>query len=905
MSKNKTAIAIALLLLATIAVTIFALPEANARDPPWEYITYCYVAPSPPVVGVGQEMLIQFWLNALPPTAAGAWGDRWHFWVDVTKPGGDTETIGGTTGFESDPVGGGYTWYTPTELGTYKIVARFPGQTITGIPGRETHISVGDIYEASTSKPAYFTVQEETVPHYAETPLPTDYWTRPIYDANRGWGNTAMGQWLGGSSYEDMRSKGIPYTTGPESSHILWTTSYWSGGTMGGFGDVAYYNGIAYEGFGSPKLVLEGKAYYPVQTPPRYGWYCIDLYTGETIYYENNTDGTTAMPEFGQVLNFATPNQFGGFPYLWRTSGLGSNTWEMLDAFTGKGICKIKNVHTSGMQFRDSIGSICYVNVVNLGTDEEPNFYMQIWNTTEAIWWRPNYGAQPPKTLIDGTTGIPNTSTGNDYWFWRPGATTVGMSSSGYTTYDGDNGYSMNVSIASLLGPWNQITTTFFIWTIPNTASVRDVIPDEMVIVGANGRNDARGDIEGFFRGISLERPNWGTTLWNTIYHPPKATTDYPNNTYSGDVSFGGLDYESGVFWYTERVTGKIWVYSIDTGQQLWEYEETSPWYYYGTSLTVHKGKAYTISTGGIVNCFNANTGEFYWNWTAPSIGYLETEGLTYSTVSLAFFIDDAVTGRDKLYLHGSTGWAGQTSPIRRDGSIFCIDTSTGEMLWRLMAYPCYANNALSRVVISEGRIIYMDNHDNQIYCIGRGPSATTVSAPQLVPDVGSSVMITGTVTDQTPSGRHNVAGSLDFTLKGTPAIADESMDAWMEYMFHQRPKPTNATGVEVILETIDPNNNFYEIGRTTSDMEGNYGFMFTPEVPGTYQIIARFEGSASYGSSSATTYMGVSEAPQATPTPTPPPPTMTDTYVLGIGAGAIIAIVVVGLVLALMLRKR
>jgi hypothetical protein len=165
--------------------------------------------------------------------------------------------------------------------------------------------------------------------------------------------------------------------------------------------------------------------------------------------------------------------------------------------------------------------------------------------------------------------------------------------------------------------------------------------------------------------------------------------------------------------------------------------------------------------------------------------------------------------------------------------------------------------------------------------------------------------MITGTVTDQSPSGRHNVAGSLDFSLKGTPAIADEYMDAWMEYMFHQRPIPADATGVEVILETLDPNDNYYEIGRTTSDINGNYGFKFTPPVPGTYKIIARFEGSASYGSSSETTYMSVEEAPAATPAPTPTPAPMTDTYVLGIGAAAIIAIVAIGLVIILMLRKR
>jgi hypothetical protein len=90
-----------------------------------------------------------------------------------------------------------------------------------------------------------------------------------------------------------------------------------------------------------------------------------------------------------------------------------------------------------------------------------------------------------------------------------------------------------------------------------------------------------------------------------------------------------------------------------------------------------------------------------------------------------------------------------------------------------------------------------------------------------------------------------------------------------------------------------------------TSDIEGNYALPFEPLVPGTYQIIAQFDGSASYGPSSATTYITVEEAPAATPMPTPTPAPMTDTYVLGLGAGAIVAILAIGIVIILMLRKR
>jgi len=125
-----------------------------------------------------------------------------------------------------------------------------------------------------------------------------------------------------------------------------------------------------------------------------------------------------------------------------------------------------------------------------------------------------------------------------------------------------------------------------------------------------------------------------------------------------------------------------------------------------------------------------------------------------------------------------------------------------------------------------------------------------------------------------------------------------------MEYIYMQKPMPTDVTGVEVVLETLDPNGNFYEIGRTTSDENGMYSHMFTPEVPGKYTIIASFKGSESYWGSRAETAIGVEEAPIATPTPTPPPPAMTDTYVIGFGTAALIAIIVIGVILIL-LRKR
>jgi hypothetical protein len=682
---------------------------------------------------------------------------------------------------------------------------------------------------------------------------------------------------------------------------------------MGGYNDTAFYNGIAYESFSSPLVCLDGMAYYSVNNPPRQGWYCINLYNGQTEYFQNNTNGQSAMPSMGQIFNYESPNQGGGFSYLWNTQAgtpqqieifpgffiTSYNTWEMLDGFTGNPICSIANVSTAGTEFRDDIGSICYLNFVNLGTPAAPNYYMQIWNTTQAIWWQPSFGIAPPATLLNGTTNLPLTDTGNDYWFWRPGAASTSAGGFGGTdygkVYDGNNGYSMNVSVTGTPG------TIYWIQ------------PGQYVITGADGQNDARGVVQGYLRAYSLAAPTWGHTLWTTTFTPPKATDAYPNSTNSGGVTLHVVDAPSGTFYFEEPVTGKQWIYSLSTGQQLWNNTIESAWSYYGTAMNFHDGKAYTVGPSGgpldetawgIISCFNATTGQFLWNWTAPDIGYLETQGSTYTPLVLKFWVDDPVTGHTYLYVDGSTPWAGQTSPIRRDSALFCIDCNTGQTVWRLEAYPNPEGSA--NVVISDSKIIYLDAHDDNIYCLGKGPSATTVSAPQSDASVGSVLTITGTVTDQTTSGRINVAGSTDFTLQGTPAISDASMEAWMEYKFQQRPIPSNATGVPVTLDAIDPNGNIIHIGNVTSDITGTYGCEFTPQVPGTYHIIATFAGSNSYGNSFAETYMAVGSAPAATHAPTATPTSVADMYFVPAIAGLFVLIIIVAIVLALlMLRKR
>ncbi len=139
--------------------------------------------------------------------------------------------------------------------------------------------------------------------HIIETPLPAGYWTRPVYDANRGWGAAVMGQWLGQPWDTTLsRTYGVQNQEAVLSPHVLWTRPAWTGGIMGGFNDTAFYNGIAYETFSSPLVCLDGMGYYAVDNPPRQGWFCINLYTGQTEYFQNDTDGqsdyTNIWPDF-------------------------------------------------------------------------------------------------------------------------------------------------------------------------------------------------------------------------------------------------------------------------------------------------------------------------------------------------------------------------------------------------------------------------------------------------------------------------------------------------------------------------------------------------------------------------------------------------------------------------------
>ncbi|HEX7482714.1 MAG TPA: carboxypeptidase-like regulatory domain-containing protein, partial [Candidatus Bathyarchaeia archaeon] len=226
------------------------------------------------------------------------------------------------------------------------------------------------------------------------------------------------------------------------------------------------------------------------------------------------------------------------------------------------------------------------------------------------------------------------------------------------------------------------------------------------------------------------------------------------------------------------------------------------------------------------------------------------------------------------------------------------VNATTGAEIWTIDGYG--TNNGFA---IADGYFVYLNLYDLQIYTVGKGPSQTTVTASPKVSTEGSSVIIEGSVTDIATGTKQNEQAAR--FPNGIPAVSDASMSAWMDYVYMQKPRPTDTTGVPVTLSVIDSNNNERVIGNTTSNDDGFFTFNWTPDIAGQYTVFASFEGSKSYWPSYAVTSFAVdAAAPTATPLPVAAQPP-TEMYFIISTIAIIAAIAIIGFVIILVLRKR
>jgi outer membrane protein assembly factor BamB len=551
-------------------------------------------------------------------------------------------------------------------------------------------------------------------------------------------------------------------------------------------------------------------------------------------------------------LDFESPNQHGVVGgVLWQSSSAGGvTTWQAFDGFTGKWMYNLTGV-PGGTDVYTSQGEIVRY-VLNYNSTSKSG-WLALWNSTQAL-------------LSIGT--------GYNINSWRPVGNVINAS----TMYSWNKTYSADLSGSS-------------------SPSIFAILPGDIILGRSSNLSPGVGarftDNPYTMWAISDKPESRGQLLWRRDYAAPE----------NGNLTLrlAAVDPVNRV-WTMNDVEYMQWRgYSLDTGEPLWGPTTTQfrALQFFGSGegggqrgVTAY-GNIYVQGFGGEIFCYSAKDGTEVWKFNDTYSGLETAWGLR------PIFISAVADG--KIYAFNNEH--SPNAPLYRGNKIYCLDAYTGEEIWTLLSWSGQTGGqGGSTAVLADGILSYYNYYDNSIYAIGKGPSETSVSASPEVSVQGNSVLLEGTVIDIS-AGTKLGEEAVRFP-NGVPAVSDSSMSAWMEYVYMQKPRPADVTGVEVVLSVLDANGNYREIGKTTSDSNGFYSLAWTPDIPGKYMVYASFAGSESYWPSNAEAAFVVDEAaPQVTPEY---PQTVDNTMtIVGVGAAMLAAIAIVGVALALMLRKR
>jgi PQQ-like domain len=833
---------IAMLLLLTFAASlVMSLPTTQAQAPAWKTFAFVDAVPNP--VGVGQEVLIRLGVVQLLGYPQDSWTG---LTVTVVKPDGTTETLGP---FTTDSTGGTATLYTPTAAGTYKLTTHFPQQAFPETffdMEKGILVTAGTVVQSADSDTIYLVVQQAPLPSYPGHALPTEYWTRPIDPQLREW-YTISGNWVN----RPANDVALYNDNAPETAHVLWTKPLTTGGLTGGLlgeGQVpaGSETGDAYAGKFLNSVVLNGVLYYNRDDDyaGQKGIVAVDLHTGQELWFRNNT-----YLSFGQVFYFNSYNYDGVYTYLWDASA--GSTWKAYDPFTGEWTYTMINM-PSGTQVYGPSGEILIYQI------DYANGRMALWNSTAA-------GHTAPGFNIDPTTG------GSWSNFWG------GPLVSGSTIDASDpRCYTWNVSIPAGLAP------------DATESEGLQIYADRIVALHFN-------DTRVRCWAISNLASNRGTLLFDKTWNAPSTWLDAAMVLqYTGATD----EVKNGVIAVWAKELRKHYAFSVETGDFLWETasEHWLDWYGWGNmehTWYFAYGKLYSVGVAGIVYAYDLKTGNTAWTYNLTD-AYNEPVTGNYWWGWITMIADG------KVYVGHLEHSAEQ--PIPRGAPLVCLNGSDGSVVWRVNGMY-RATRWGGNAVMGDSIMATMDTYDQRIWAVGKGPSATTVTVQDDTVTDGDKVLLKGYVTDTSP-GTKDVGLQARFP-NGVPAVSDDSQSDWMLHVYKQFELPTSAKGVEVIVEVFDPNNNYYEVGRATTDLTGFFKLAFTPQVPGEYTIVARFAGSKAYYGSFAENAVSVKEAPPATPVPTNPPASLADQYLLPATGGIIAAIAIVGAIVVLMLRRK
>jgi outer membrane protein assembly factor BamB len=881
--KNRfVTIVIAIFLMISMSASIVLIPNASAHTPKWNIPTYAYIIVAPNPVGVGQRVNVIMWLDLTFQSAAWTNDYRWHnYKLTITKPDLTTET----QIFETctDTTSAQYYSFTPGQAGNYTFSFSFPGQDFNQYPHPSNNAYENDTYLASSASTT-LTVQEDAVPVGINSyPLPNEYWARPIYGENTDWW-TISSDWLGSGSPQ-RSTLFVDDAVGSQTSHVMWTKSIQAGGVVGGNkvtvqGDT-YFEGSAYINRYSNPIIVDGKIYYtePVSfTGSTAGpTDCVDLRTGKLLWSRSDVPSLS----FAYVMDVppGNPNQHGVFPPILFTS----NFARAFDGDTGDPLFNCTNV-PSGTGVMGPNGEVLRYVMNNTGTQSNPNWQLAQWNSSK-IWYGGATGLSP--SIVNATGSTPSMIGGV-----LSGSITV---DAGIT--DPTNSrwrYDWNTSI-----PWRNTMTLSPTVIAANYGDVMICRNGSLPSMGLALSTVSYIPYTYFAVNLNTSKGTVGSILWMKTYDPP-----------AGNLTIfqGGYGFPERIFLESYKETGQWVAYSMDSGNKLWgptiSQTEINSLDYYGNQFSgasiaqVAYGNVYTSEFGGILYCFNAQTGELKWTYGNGGEGNSTNAGYYSPRGNYPTFV--GTIGGGVVYLETTEHTV--TTPIYKGAMTRAVNATDGTELWTLSDYTGGGASGAA-YAIADGYTTFFNGYSNQIYVLGRGVSATTVSAPHIGLSFGTALIIAGSVTDIS-------AGTIidEQTARfpnGVACASDASMTDWMGYVYQQRPLPTNFEGVKVSIDVIDSNGNYRNIGTATTDSSGTYRLTWTPDISGDYTVIATFAGTNGYWSSYAEEGFTVMEEPAVTPAPTQAQNTSAaDTYLLP-GIIAIIVAIAIGFAITILVLKK
>jgi len=814
-----------------------------------------FLSVTPPVIGVNQSLLVNLWITF--PSGEGKYMASYR--VVITAPDGSTQTVN-----LKSYVASGTCWfeYVPLKTGNYTFKFYFDGEYFPAgyfTNGKYSESRTGEFASAiynpavycapAESREVNLVVQEKSVDSWWQE-LPTDsYWTHPVEPNNRdSWLTLGHYPW-GQANINGVTSNAWndnyygPYIPAVDTPHIVWKRQASAGGLIGG----EAHTYTASSNPGTPSVIYLGRAYQTryetINGVPTNCAVCYDIRTGK-LYY--------AIPiDQGGV----TPTHISYFDAAESTVVPGAIASSSLTV-------ELSTIVTT------TIGGVTNATLykINPSTGAKTNITLPVMSGN---------GSDYEVFFRNG-----------NYYSFQGVSSNITSPATNVTFVDSYTGYLLNwTSRGSSTNFTSRIVSNVSV-TLPRSYRTAYQVSDYGNVLAAVDYDSMisvqqHRFIYGGYYGYRLEAQDLttGKQLWTFTSSKDEMSSAYrPTNVWVRDGKY-----------MAQMELGSIKAWDLKTGKQLWTYEvDDWPWgEFWMYDEAAYADLIYAVGYTGI-HAINQTTGELAWQYYDRAVPF-ETPYITEGEPS--YTVQDVRVIGGLVYVSNNEHTPSQ--PFQRGWGMICLDAITGDFHWKISGTRMQAGAS------AYGYLTAASNYDGTMYVLGKSPSKTTISGPQIGVSKDNKIVLTGSVLDQAPA-------ALEIDSAGIACVSDESMATWMDYAYLQMPIGgfyNNETihGVRVSIDARDQNGNWNHIGETYTDASGSFSYVWEPNDIGAYYVTATFAGSNAYGSSWASTTIGVSSAadPVVTETVSLPP------IGLYIAVSTIVIAVIVILIGILLLKKK